>query len=118
MWLWNGANWIQVTPSGPNPGARDLLAMAGDAASGQVVLYGGIGEDCQCDLNDTWVWNGTNWTQESPATSPPARDEHAMAYDAAQGVVVLFGGDQNGGCCYNDTWVWNGTNSSGQPPGA
>ena len=29
-----------------------------------------------------------------PATSPPACDGASMAYDAATGAVVLFGGDQ------------------------
>ena len=33
-----------------------------------------------------------NWTKQSPATHPPARDGAAMAYDAATGTVVLFGG--------------------------
>src|SRR5437868_5501888 len=38
---------------------------------------------------------------------PSPRWEHAMAYDAARGVTVLFGGSGGG---YNDeTWEWNGT---------
>ena len=41
----------------------------------------------------TWTWDGTTWTQQHPATSPPARDEASMAYDAATGTVVLFGGN-------------------------
>src|SRR5262245_35402669 len=48
-----------------------------------------------------------NWTQQHPATSPPARVGAWMAYDAATGTVVLFGGvnsDATGG--YNDTWTW------------
>jgi hypothetical protein len=55
-----------------------------------------------------------NWVQESPSASPPARDYAALAYDAAQGQVVLFGGggEPGGVCCgyFNDTWVWDGTN--------
>src|SRR5579871_868783 len=50
-----------------------------------------------------------NWTHQIPANFPPARSAHAMAYDAAHGQVVLFGG--NGlGPAVNDTWVWDGTN--------
>ncbi len=33
-----------------------------------------------------------DWTQQAPATSPPARDFASMAYDAATGNIVLFGG--------------------------
>jgi hypothetical protein len=36
-----------------------------------------------------------NWVKQSPATSPHARYEASMAYDAATGTAVLFGG----GCC-------------------
>ena len=45
------------------------------------------------------------WTQRSPATSPSARIFSAMAYDAARGETVLFGG----GGTLGDTWTWNGT---------
>jgi hypothetical protein len=34
---------------------------------------------------------------------------HAMAYDSARGVAVLFGG-QDGGNLLNDTWEWDGMN--------
>jgi hypothetical protein len=81
--------------------------MAYDAARGQVVLFGG---SCSSGgLNDTWVWDGANWVQKFPATSPPARWAHAMAYDAARGQVVLFGGTGSS-FFLNDTWVWDGTN--------
>src|SRR5262249_48925597 len=55
-----------------------------------------------CELAQSVV---VDWTQRSPAVSPPARDFHAMTYDSARGVTVLSGGSAGGG---NDTWVWNG----------
>ena len=33
-----------------------------------------------------------DWTQQTPAASPAARIAQSMAYDAATGTVVLFGG--------------------------
>jgi galactose oxidase-like protein len=39
---------------------------------------------------------------------PPARTDAAMAYDAADGTVVLFGGEGKSGS-YGDTWIWNGS---------
>ena len=74
--------------------------------------FGGGGEPggvCCGYFGDTWVWNGTNWTQEFPANSPSARGAFGMAYDAAQNQVVLFGGF-GGISDLNDTWVWDGTN--------
>lgn len=49
------------------------------------------------------------WTA-STATGPSARYSHGMAYDAANGEVVIFGGyEGNGQNRFADTWVWDGT---------
>ena len=64
--------------------------------------------------SDTWVWDGSNWTEQFPATSPPARDSASMAYDPATGNMVLFGGFEEGDL--SDTWVWDGTNWTEQFP--
>ena len=45
-----------------------------------------------------------DWTKQTPATSPPARADASMAYDAATGTVVLFGGYD--GQLAGDTWTW------------
>src|SRR5580698_500832 len=52
-----------------------------------------------------------NWTEQSPATSPPATNNPSMAYDAALGEVVLFGGSSG-----NQTWTYNGTTWTQQHP--
>jgi len=62
------------------------------------------------------VWNGTDWKQEHPANSPVARYSSAMAYDAAQRHVVLFGGMDSAGGLLSDTWVWNGTDWTQEHP--
>jgi hypothetical protein len=46
-----------------------------------------------------------NWTEQHPATSPPAAQGGAMAYDAATRNVVLFGGASPSGLL-GETWVW------------
>ena len=43
------------------------------------------------------------WTQHL-VSGPSPRYGHAMAYDSARGVTVLFGGTTGG----NETWEWNG----------
>ncbi len=65
-----------------------------------------------CAAAKAQVTLATNWTELSPASSPSARFDQAMAYDAAHSQVVLFGG--GGGL--SDTWLWNGTNWSKAGP--
>lgn len=130
-WVWDGTNWWQKFPT-VTPPARLAHAMAYDAVHQQVVLFGGEEEPAEtAALSDTWVWDGVNWTQKTPATSPPARFGHQMAYDSAGGHVVLFGGasDQTHSgypdsvyISLDDTWAWDGTNwvqefPAASPPG-
>ena len=79
--------------------------MAYDAATGSVVLFGGLNKRSRV-VGGTWTWDGSTWTLQAPATSLPARDSAAMAYDAATGTVVLFGGVGHGGGYLDDTWTW------------
>jgi hypothetical protein len=71
------------------------------------VLFGGQKSLSGPALSDTWTWNGKTWTQQHPVTSPSARWEPALAYDAATRTAVLFGGlvsltvGELG-----DTWTW------------
>src|SRR5947208_12730816 len=71
------------------PLPRVEAGMVYDDATGQVVLFGGFGTGPSGMLSDTWTWDGTGWTQRTPAHAPPARYQMGMAYDAAHGQVVL-----------------------------
>ena len=108
-WLWNGVSWTQaVTAANATPPARVGHAMADDAARGRVVLFGGFDETRV--LSDTWLWNGTTWTLQTPANRPPARTDHEMVFDSnpSRRNVVLFGGFVAGAGRLGDTWTWNG----------
>ena len=72
------------------PAPRSDAAMAFDAATGTILMFGGSGADGV--LGDTWSWDGSSWSRLHPATSPPARQGSLMAYDAAAHSVVLYGG--------------------------
>src|SRR5215472_2410649 len=63
-------NWVQLSPKN-SPSARYAFPVY-DAAHGQIVMSGGISVlGCaSCTLTDTWVWDGSNWAQKSPQTSP------------------------------------------------
>jgi hypothetical protein len=105
-WIWDGANWSQMA-LGVSPPARFYGVMAYDAARQQTVLFGGNPDFFAAPLADTWVWDGSEWTKKTPATSPPARFSSVMAYDAARQQIVLFGGETNNQVLA-DTWTWDG----------
>jgi len=54
--------------------------------------------------------DATPWERVAPAAGgPPARHHHALCYDAAREVVVLFGGTTDGWqTFYDDLWLWDG----------
>ena len=49
------------------------------------------------------------WSDTSPASSPPGRVSHAMAFDSVRNEVVVFGGAGVGGPWVGDTWTYDGT---------
>ena len=97
--------FLQEQPS-TVPAARYGAAMAYDAGSQQLIMFGGHTNGG--DIGDTWEWTGSNWTQLSPVTSPGGRYQANLVYDSALHERVLFGGYHNG-TYLNDTWAWNGT---------
>lgn len=106
-WEWNGKTWKEVATSGPEE--RVGHALAYDKSHSQTVLYGGhrIVDSVGEYFGDTWVWDGTSWT-EKEVSGPPARRDAHMAFDTSRKRVVLFGGNQSG-IRKGDTWEWNGT---------
>ncbi|HTT35207.1 MAG TPA: PKD domain-containing protein, partial [Thermoplasmata archaeon] len=90
-----------------------------------LVLFGGR-DGSNRYLNDTWLFNGSGWTNlTGVGPAPSGRGVHdSLAYDAADGYVLLFGGFSASGY-HEDTWTFaNGTWSnisaslSAAPPGA
>ncbi|MBI1851378.1 MAG: IPT/TIG domain-containing protein [Planctomycetes bacterium] len=104
-WEWDGTDWSQLSPVN-TPFARDQFGIAYDSRRGQTVIFGGnFCASFGCfSRDDTWSWDGTDWTQLSPARMPTLRSGHRMVYDSAHNETVLFGGLDNSGT-QNDTWV-------------
>jgi hypothetical protein len=84
--------------------------MAYDLVRQRVVLFGG--RISTGFFSDTWEWDGSNWSQRTPAANPGGRHGHAMAYDVVRQRVVLFGGLDN------QTWEWDGGNWARRTPAA
>ena len=80
-----------------------------DQRHGYVLGFGGLSETDGNLSDDTWIWDGTTWIQPKTTSAPPPRMNYGLAYDAARGQVVLFGGwDEQQ--ALNDTWLWDGEN--------
>lgn len=114
------STWIDVTPASPSPSARQLANTVYDSWRDRTVLFGGTNEFGGVFHGDTWEWDGSAWTNVTPAgPSPSPRAWHAMTFDEERGRTVLFGGF-NGGQL-GDTWEWDGAQwtqvfPAGSPP--
>jgi hypothetical protein len=102
-WVWDGQNWLEVKPPASVPPARYGAGLGYSPLDGGLVLYGGRTYQANqiVPLDDTWIWNGSSWSQAFPVTTPKMTDEIAgMTYDTALNAVALIGGDV--------VWVWGG----------
>jgi hypothetical protein len=108
-WAWDGKTWRKLSEEGPP--RRTHHRMAFDSRTGEIILFGGLrtGQPTQA-LDDTWIWDGQHW-KEITTTGPGKRSGHVMAYDAARGKTMLYGGgfwDGKVSTRYEDTWEWDG----------
>lgn len=124
-WEWTGVAWQQHFPAiAPSP--RSAPAMGHDIALDRIVLFGGrVGFTPQDQLQDTWEWDGTVWSNVSTAVSPPALYEPGFVRDPVSGELLLHGIDFSGAVRTTQTWryasrVWtlvrvDGSSASIQP---
>lgn len=125
-WLWDGVTWTEVFPAhspagNPDPGEINYCgfqnSMCFDQANGNVVLQTNNGKVKAAPhlagpfLPETWVWDGSDWTQLLPVTNPPALIGQGMCYDQANGYVLMYGGGYTEfpSNPYRNTWKWDGT---------
>ena len=105
IWGWDGTQWEWVTRGGP-PG-RILGGAAYDERRNVLVLYGGRPVELGACSQETWEWDGQDWSLKD--VSPPTACDHVrMVYDAASGESILFSGLDPSESPVNDTWSWNG----------
>src|SRR5262249_34928916 len=89
VWVLTNANgltgtpsWIQLTPSGTAPVAREHLFSTYAEASNRFLIFGGVNDATKLKLNDTWVLTNASgvggtpsWVQLTPTSPPSPRDE-------------------------------------------
>lgn len=132
-WAYANQQWRDLTGLLNNaPPARYVASMTYDAKDGYLLLFGGYNATTSPNpvvfFNDTWKFDHGAWNPLTPTRSPPARWRESMAYDAADGYVVMFGGTTDAAApspnVLNDTWKFVGgnwtdlsKNVTGSPPG-
>jgi hypothetical protein len=108
-WEWDGSDWELRAPASA-PAARAFHGMAFDATGGRnlTILFGGEQPNLT-PLNDTWKWDGANWTRLTTSTTPAARSRAGLAYERNRARLVMFGG-RSATAALGDTYEWTGTN--------
>ncbi len=104
-WLFNGSQWTVARPSSA-PTLDVLGELAPDPTGQGVWLFGGGIESIQfiAARDATWRFDGSDWTDfTEPPLAPPAA-QMVAAYDADDGVTILFGGENA------ETWMYESLN--------
>jgi hypothetical protein len=83
--------------------------MAYDPAHQVVVLYGGLIPDQSegFDADDTWTWNGVDWSEMIEHSKAPGPREGPRMITAGNR-VVMFGGRIGNVAYFGDAWTWDG----------
>ncbi|HEV8049553.1 MAG TPA: kelch repeat-containing protein [Thermoplasmata archaeon] len=92
----------------PPPTQRAMTVY--DAADGYVLMFGGLDPNLST-IGTTWTFGAGNWTNLTPslASVPSPRWGAGIAYDVADGYVVMFGGCPDNACSsvLGDTWTFS-----------
>jgi Galactose oxidase, central domain/Kelch motif len=117
--------WTQLSPSGTPPSARAQLAGIYDPVRDRMLIQGG---DSGGALDDVWALSfagGGSWSQiTTGGPTPPARSEHAGAYDPVRDRLLIYGGASGTPYVFfGDVWaldlatnVWSQIVGTGGPP--
>ncbi|HEY8761214.1 MAG TPA: choice-of-anchor D domain-containing protein [Candidatus Dormibacteraeota bacterium] len=108
-WEYNGTDWTQVTTT-TSPAPRFWHSMGYDPSRQRTVIFGGdyLLPNTLGPNNETWEYDGSNWSQLLTTIKPSPRIEAPMAYDSVLGGLMIFGGSDESGrpdVALGDTWM-------------
>lgn len=108
-WTFDGTDWTLMAPA-TSPSPRTYIELVYEDVGDTMLMFGGAPAwNTGTAFDETWVWNGTTWTQKFPFTVPHDRWGHGLAYDAGNVEYVMFAGTYST-TQLADTWTWDGTN--------
>lgn len=100
LWAYDPATqeWTAIDTSGPTPGPRAFSQMVYDPNTDRIVMWGGFTGEYSATDPTVWSLDIDNATWQAidtdPSASPDSRWFHAMDYDPATGLIVMFGGER------------------------
>ena len=100
--------WVELSPAGPKPSARDNGATIYDPVAHRVILFGG--RTGASKLNDVWSYDlvlGT-WTDITPALGPAPTPRFTQngVYDPVGHRMIIWSG-QGSPHLFNDVWAFD-----------
>ena len=115
-WEWTGALWVQRWLA-HSPHGRSFHTMVYDSNRSRTLLFGGKSGTATTNsvfYNDTWMFDGNDWTQINTPNQPSARYYPGSAFDPVRDKWVLYGGttvsaDGKTSTNQTDTWEFDGT---------
>lgn len=94
--------WVAIEASGP--AARWNHTLSADADTGRLVLFGGR-DAAGAPFGDTWTFSPeANAWEVVQGAGPSPRFGQAVAVDANNRTLYLFGGQADGATFFNDVW--------------
>jgi len=100
-WVWDGKDWMQMSPDN-YPSGRRGGQLFYDHQLGKVILSGGhyyaSPDKIITPLNDTWEWDGKNWQYVTSTLESLIITNPNVAYDPLRERTILFN--------YNQVMTW------------
>lgn len=121
MWTWNGTAWNRIADS-----PADVRSISYDPDTRTDIGYIGQGTctslgpmEAQCtQIDQTWVWDGSAWSQAPSTNNPEPGATYVASDDQATHQYVIIGGLINFTQGQNDaTLVYSSPDSSSVTPG-
>lgn len=108
--------WQKLAPARQPSPARAGGTVAEAPAGAGLLLHGGqrrcevfsCGEWGPTPYQDTWLWNGSTWTQAT-GPAPSSQASNSIALSRSMGRTVMYGGAYGVGPYSDRTYLFNGT---------
>lgn len=90
MYRYTGSGWDQIEPENMPPCAGQTTMVFRDYDD-SVLVYGGTCLPAGVS-NDTWIWDGTDWTELDLERTASSKFGYGLAYDPKRNHTVIYGG--------------------------
>jgi hypothetical protein len=107
---------IPALDNGIVPSSRVTAQIVYDDKTNSLLFFGGDAHGTSGDVNDTWTWDGSNWTQQAIVGPDDSYRNGILTYDTVLQAVIQFSsflpklpGTLTHSDIFEDKlWKWNG----------